>query len=116
PSITQAVTGTAYARSPRSGGLSVGGHTVVRMQQSWTGEVLRTTEGEVRQGRLPAPRLPGERVVGSLREAGREATYADLATQEVSRLQEDELRSGLAAAAWVASALLRARVRLACEV
>ena len=85
------------------------------MTQSWAGEVLRTTHGEVREGRLPASRLPGERVVGCLREAGREATYADLATQEVARLQEVELRSGLEAVSTVASALQRARVRLACE-
>ena len=85
------------------------------MKQSWTGEVLRTTPGEVREGRLPAPRSPGERVIGSLREAGREATITDLATQEAGRLQEAELCSGLEAVSTVASALQRARLRLACE-
>lgn len=85
------------------------------MKRSWVGEVLRTTQGEVREGRWPAPRLPGERVMGCLRQAGREATYADLATQEVARLQEAELRAGLEAVSTVASALQRARVRLACE-
>ena len=86
------------------------------MEESWTGEVLRTTQEEVRKGLLPAPRLPGERVVGHLRQAGRDATFADLATQEVARLQEVELRCGLEAVSMVASALMRARVRLACEV
>ncbi|WP_181009909.1 HNH endonuclease signature motif containing protein [Ornithinimicrobium sufpigmenti] len=85
------------------------------MERSWTGEVLRTTQVEVREGGLPTSRMPGEWVVGCLRQAGREATFADLATQEAGRLQEAELRSGLEAVSTVASALQRARVRLACE-
>ena len=77
------------------------------------------TAGEVAAGgvagALSGSRLPGERVVGCLRQAGREATFADLAAQEVALVQDVELRSGLEAVASVASALERARVRMACE-
>ena len=77
------------------------------------------TAGEVAAGgvagALSGSRLPGERVVGCLRQAGREARFADLAAQEVAMVQDTELRSGLEAVASVASALERARVRMACE-
>src|SRR5690606_14275790 len=83
----------------------------------WNGEVARMAAGEVLAGRGPASvaaRLPGERVVGCLRQAGREATFADLAAQEVALVQDVELKSGVEAVATVASALERARVRMAC--
>src|SRR5699024_5413614 len=89
------------------------------MGERWNGEGARMTAGEVLAGRGPASmgsgRLPGERVVGCLRQAGREATFADLAAQEVALVQDVELRCGLEAVATVASALERARVRMACE-
>ncbi|MGD8202256.1 DUF222 domain-containing protein [Ornithinimicrobium sp. W1679] len=85
------------------------------MGERWNGEVLRTTARAVLEGRSPVPRMPGERVVGCLREAGREAVFADLAAQEVALVQDADLASGLELVATVASALERARVRMACE-
>ncbi|WP_289017869.1 HNH endonuclease signature motif containing protein [uncultured Ornithinimicrobium sp.] len=86
------------------------------MGQTWGGEVLRTTAGAVvRQGALPASRLPGERVLGSLREAGREAVMADLAAGDVALVQDADLDAALGATSTVAAAVERARVRLAVE-
>ncbi|MGD8200445.1 DUF222 domain-containing protein [Ornithinimicrobium sp. W1679] len=86
------------------------------MRESWGGEVLRTSAGVlVGEGSWPAARLPGERVVGCLREAGREATLADLAAQDVALVQDVELDAALGAVSVVAGAVERARVRLAVE-
>ncbi|OLT21470.1 hypothetical protein BJF81_02825 [Ornithinimicrobium sp. CNJ-824] len=69
----------------------------------------------VRQGALPPSRLPGERVLGSLREAGREAVLADLAAGDVALVQDADLDAALGATSTVAAAVERARVRLAVE-
>ncbi|WP_431473558.1 DUF222 domain-containing protein [Ornithinimicrobium sp. W1665] len=53
--------------------------------------------------------------MGCLREAGREATFADLAAGEVALVQDGELEAALGAVSVVAGAVERARVRLAVE-
>ena len=60
--------------------------------------------------------LPGERLGGALRSTGRGAIGADLAAQDAARLQDEEVRAGLGLVATASAALMRARVRLACEV
>ncbi|MFK5632960.1 MULTISPECIES: DUF222 domain-containing protein [unclassified Ornithinimicrobium] len=86
------------------------------MHATWGGELLRTTMDEVRIGSLPAVGLPGEVFAGSVRQAGREATSADLAARDAARLQDTEVRVGLGLLTFACQALLHARLRLACEV
>ncbi|WP_131104712.1 HNH endonuclease signature motif containing protein [Ornithinimicrobium sufpigmenti] len=87
------------------------------MEQAWGGEVLRTSREQlVREGYVLTVGVPGERVARTLRQTGREAIGADLAAQDAPRLQDTEVRSGLRLVATASAALVRARVRLACEV
>lgn len=105
------------AWSVQVGGYVSGVSYICSMDGRWDGEVLRATREGLAGGTvLLERRPPGERVAGCLREAGREATFADLAARDVGLLQEGELRGGLAMVTTVASALERARLQMACEV
>ncbi|MFK5634077.1 DUF222 domain-containing protein [Ornithinimicrobium sp. LYQ103] len=86
------------------------------MQQSWGGEVLRTSFDKLAGQGLPAAQPVGERLSEALRAAGREAIFAEVAAQETVLLQHAEVTSGLRRVALASEALVRARLRLACEV
>ncbi|MFK5646763.1 DUF222 domain-containing protein [Ornithinimicrobium sp. LYQ121] len=86
------------------------------MQQTWGGEVLRTSFDTLAGQGLPAAQPVRERLPEALRAAGREAIFAELAAQETVLLQHAEVTSGLRRVALASEALVRARLRLACEV
>lgn len=86
------------------------------MSQTWGGEVLRTTYGEVvRGGSLPTVRPVGERVGALVGEVGRDAIFTELAARKAVLLQDGEVRSGLEGLSRAAATLDRVRLRLACE-
>src|SRR5687768_17514260 len=86
------------------------------MQQSWGGEVLRTSYRQlVGDGTLPAGRPVGERVAVALAETEREAIFAELAGHEAVLLQDAQVRSCLDQVSRASATLERARLRLACE-
>ncbi len=94
--------------------------TFVGMKKhGWGGDVLRVgaaaLASEGLAAALPGARPRGEVVRAGLRSAAREAELVGVAATGTALLQDAELSSGMDALARTAGALMRTRVRLACE-
>ena len=88
------------------------------MKLSWGGEVLRVGAADLRVAGLPAARPVGEVLAGRLTGAAREVALggAGLRVAGAARLQEVEVVDALEAVGRIGGDLVRARLRLACEV
>lgn len=87
------------------------------MKQEWGGDILRTSAAAlVFGGGLPAVRPPAQVASGALRGVSRDAVLLERAARDSARFQEAELCRSLDVLGWAGELLLRARLRLACEV
>ncbi|MFK5691189.1 HNH endonuclease [Ornithinimicrobium sp. LYQ92] len=86
------------------------------MSESWGGEVVRGRAAEVLREGLPAAAPVGEVLLGTLRSAQRELALGVLAGMQVGELADADVEAGLVAVASAQELLVRARLRLACEV
>jgi hypothetical protein len=86
------------------------------MKAAWGGDVIRVSWDELARDGLTAARPVGEVVSGSLRQAGRELIFAEVAARQVVLLQDAQLQEHLEQVGQLSAVLLRTRLRLACDV
>ncbi|MGO0576855.1 DUF222 domain-containing protein [Ornithinimicrobium panacihumi] len=85
-------------------------------QPGWGGDVPRTTAAELAAGSgLPGARMPGEVLASGLRDAGRGLFRVGVAAGDSVRFQDAEVDEALEAVGRVSAALMRVRLRMACE-
>ncbi|MFK5583499.1 HNH endonuclease signature motif containing protein [Serinicoccus sp. LYQ131] len=86
------------------------------MSELWGGEVVRGRAAEVLREGLPAAAPVGEVLLGTLRSAQRELALGVLAGMQVGELADADVEAGLEAVGRAQGLVVRARLRLACEV
>ena len=96
--------------------MSVVSRTFVRMRKTWSGEVVRTGAAALVRDGVPAACTVGEVTASSLRDVARGSVLAEVSTRSAVLLQDGEVADGLEEIGRVEGTLMRARLRLACEV
>lgn len=86
------------------------------MSELWGGEVVRGRAADLLREGLPVAAPVGELLLGTLRSAQRELALGVLAGIQVGAVADADVEAGLVAVGHAQGLVVRARLRLACEV